>query len=42
VPVLVTDTLMDTAEARRRVADETLAFARGLTASGHPAAPDRR
>jgi LPPG:FO 2-phospho-L-lactate transferase len=42
VPVLLTDTLMDTAEARRRVADETLAFARGLTAPGRPAAPDRR
>jgi LPPG:FO 2-phospho-L-lactate transferase len=32
VPALVTDTLMDTADARRRVARETLAFARGLAA----------
>ena len=30
VPVLVTDTLMTDAEARRRVANETLDFARGL------------
>jgi LPPG:FO 2-phospho-L-lactate transferase len=32
VPALVMDTLMDTADARRRVARETLAFARGLAA----------
>jgi LPPG:FO 2-phospho-L-lactate transferase len=32
VPALVTDTLMDTADARRRVARETLEFARGLAA----------
>ena len=30
VPCLVTDTLMDSAAARRRVADEVLRFARGL------------
>ena len=30
VPALVTDTLMDTPEARERVARETLAFALGL------------
>jgi len=30
VPALVTDTLMDSATARRRVAEETLEFARGL------------
>jgi LPPG:FO 2-phospho-L-lactate transferase len=32
VPALVTGTLMDTAEARRRVAGETIDFARGLAA----------
>ncbi|MGI8593089.1 MAG: 2-phospho-L-lactate transferase CofD family protein, partial [Solirubrobacteraceae bacterium] len=30
VPLLETDTLMDTPEARRRIADETLRFAEGL------------
>ena len=30
VPVLQTDVLLDTPEARRRVADETLAFADAL------------
>jgi LPPG:FO 2-phospho-L-lactate transferase len=32
VPTLVSDTLMDTSGARRRVAQETLDFARGLAA----------
>jgi len=30
-PALVTDTLMDSAEARRRVASETVNFARALS-----------
>ncbi|HKP88907.1 MAG TPA: 2-phospho-L-lactate transferase [Thermoleophilaceae bacterium] len=34
VPALVTDTLMADAEARRRVARETLEFARGLAGAG--------
>jgi hypothetical protein len=35
VPSLQTEVLMDTPEARRRVAEETLAFARGLTPPPH-------
>jgi LPPG:FO 2-phospho-L-lactate transferase len=42
VPVLVTDTLMDDAAARRRVATETLEFARKVSPDGRSAAPDRR
>ena len=34
LPCLTTDTLMDTPEARRRVAAETLDFARSLRARG--------
>jgi LPPG:FO 2-phospho-L-lactate transferase len=36
LPALQTDVLMDTPEARRRVAEETLAFARGLAPPGDP------
>jgi LPPG:FO 2-phospho-L-lactate transferase len=35
LPSLQTEVLMDTPEARRRVAEETLAFARGLTPPSH-------
>jgi LPPG:FO 2-phospho-L-lactate transferase len=42
VPVLVTDTLMGDATARRRVATETLEFARSLSGGRASAGPDRR
>lgn len=42
VPVLVTDTLMGDTAARRRVATETLEFARSLSGRPRPTAPDRR
>ena len=42
VPVLVTDTLMDDAAARARVATETLEFAAGLSARGRSTGVDRR
>jgi hypothetical protein len=40
LPALQTDVLMDTPEARRRVAEETLAFARGLAPPGDPEGSD--
>jgi LPPG:FO 2-phospho-L-lactate transferase len=42
VPVLVTDTLMGDAPARRRVAAETLEFAASLSARGRSSGGDRR
>jgi LPPG:FO 2-phospho-L-lactate transferase len=42
VPVLVTDTLMDDEAARRRVATETLEFARGLASREGAGSGDRR
>jgi LPPG:FO 2-phospho-L-lactate transferase len=41
VPVLVTDTLMEDAAGRRRLATETLEFARSLAAARRPGGADR-